>query len=169
VLATAGWGVSTGRLLNLELAPYGASFGVDLGYTWPGGFRLGAYFSNSLGSGVRQHRDPRIGREYDFTADSSCLNGGLSLGWDVPLYSLVLRYSLSFGVTAMHWEFQDVPGGAERFDANNPNVGVHVAPGVALLWPYRWFEAGVGFDYLAQVKDTIPNGIVGKLLVGVRP
>lgn len=169
MLATAGWGTSTGTLLNLELAPYGASFGVDLGYTWAVGFRLGAHLTNSLGQGVRQHRDPRIGREYDFTANASSVSGGLSIGWDVPLYSFVLRYSLSLGVTSMHWDFQEVPENAVRFDANNPSVGFHVGPGVALLWPYRWFEAGVGFDYLAQIKDTIPSGVVGKLLIGVRP
>jgi hypothetical protein len=89
----------------------------------------------------------------------------------VPVYALVLRYTLSFGVTAMRWEFPQPQPEAKSVsigNGNSPTVGVHFAPGVALLWPYHWFEAGVGFEYLAQVKDTIPSGFVGKLLVGVR-
>lgn len=169
LLASAGWGVSTAKVLNVELAPYGASFGVDLGYTWSLGFRFGGYFSKSLGRTVFQHRDPLIGRQFDFNAQSESVNGGLSLGWDVPLASLRLRYTLAFGVTSMRWEFEDVPPTAVRFDVSNPNVGVHFAPGIALLWPYRGFEGGLGFDYLVQAKGTIPSGFVAKLLIGVRP
>ncbi len=69
-----------------------------------------------------------------------------------------------------HWDFQETPTKSLNFgDGSSPTVGVHFAPGFALLWPYRWFEAGVGFEYLAQVKDTIPSGFIGKLLIGVRP
>jgi hypothetical protein len=168
-LATAGWGASTATIRHLELAPYGASFGVELGYTWPLGLRVGAYFSDSLGHGVTQPRDALIGRDYAFTADSSSIHGGLSVGWAVPLYALVLRYNLSFGVTAMHWDFHDVPARLAHFgDAKNPSVGAHFAPGLALLWPYRWFEGGVGFDYLVQASGTLPSGFVGKVLIGVR-
>jgi hypothetical protein len=170
MLATAGWGVSTGKTVGLELAPYGASFGIDLGYTWSTGFRLSGYAGKSLGSSTYQQRQPLIGRDYEFTADTSSLNGGLSLGWDTPLYFFVLRYALGFGVSAMRWEFQDVTTKSANFgDGSSPTYGVHVAPGVALLWPYRWFEAGAGFEYFAQVNDMIPSGFVGKLLIGVRP
>jgi hypothetical protein len=174
LLVSAGWGASTGNVGRLELAPYGASLGMDLGYTWSTGFRLGGYFTKSLGQALPQHRDPWIGREYDFIADTSSWSGGLSLGWDLPVYAFVLRYALGFGVTTMHWNFQEISAKSadyaeENFgDGESPSVGVHLAPGIALLWPYHWFEAGVGFDYLAQVKDTIPSGFVGKLLVGVR-
>ncbi|MEI9935790.1 MAG: hypothetical protein WDO69_01065 [Pseudomonadota bacterium] len=169
LLATAGWGVSTGNVVQLELAPYGASFGIDVGYIWSSGFRLGGYFARSLGHSVLQHRDPRIGREYDFGADTSSLSGGLSLGWDVPLYFLALRYTLGFGVSSMRWDFQKISANSVKFgDGSSPSIGVHVAPGVALLWRYHWFEAGAGFEYFAQVKDTIPSGFVGKLLVGVK-
>jgi hypothetical protein len=170
MLASAGWGTSTGKALGLELEPYGASFGIDLGYTWPAGFRLSGYAGKSLGSATHQQREPLVGRAYEFTADTSSLNGGLSLGWDTPLYFLVLRYSLGFGLTAMRWEFKEVTTKSANFgDGSSPTYGVHVAPGVALLWPYRGFEAGAGFEYLAQVNDMIPSGFVGKLLIGVRP
>jgi hypothetical protein len=168
-LATVGIGAHTGKIIHLELAPYGATFGVDLGYSWRSGFRLGGYFFKSLGSSVVQHRDPRIGREYDFTADSSTINGGVSLGWGVPLYGLILRYELRLGVTAMQWDFHGTSGPRAGFNEDSsPTLGMHVAPGVALLWPHGLFLGGVGFEYLAQIKDTIPSGFIGTLFLGVR-
>jgi hypothetical protein len=170
-LASAGWGVSTSKIGDLELAPYGATFGIDVGYAWPVGFRLGAQFDYSLGHSVVNRRNPRVGSDYDVTADTSSISGGLSLGWDLPFYAVVLRYNLRLGVTAMRWDFAGGARTSAEFAATtNPAVGVNFAPGVALLYPYRWFEAGVGFDYLAQNDDgAIPSGLIGKLLIGVRP
>jgi hypothetical protein len=169
-LASAGWGMSTSTIGELELAPYGATFGIDVGYTWPVGFRLGAQFDNSLGHSVVTRRDPRIGRDYDVTADTSSISGGISLGWDLPFYAVVLRYNLRFGVTAMRWNFADARTSAEFATRTSPSVAVNFAPGVAVLYPYRRFEAGVGFDYLAQNDDgVIPSGLIVKLLIGVRP
>ena len=170
VLASAGWGSSTATIGDLELAPYGASFGGDVGYTLSIGLRLGAHFDYSLGRAVVQKRDQRIGRELDFTADTSSINGGFSMGWDVPLYMLLLRYTIRLGVTSMHWELgADTRKPLELDDVSNPVIGLHVAPGMAVLWPYRWFEGGIGFDYLAQANGAIPAGFVGKVLIGVRP
>jgi hypothetical protein len=170
VLATVGWGATTANILQLKLEPYGTSFGLDVGYTWSSGFRLGGYFADSLGQSVAQHRDPRTGPHDDFTTITASLNGGLSVGWSVPVYALVLRYTLSFGVTAMRWEIPAHVASRSVSIGNgtSPTIGVHFAPGVALLWPYRWFEAGIGYEYLAQAKDTIPSGFIGKLLVGVK-
>ena len=171
VLASAGWGASTSKIGALDVAPYGATFGIDAGYTWPVGFRLAAQFDGSLGRSVVTRRDPRVGRDYDVSVDASSMSGGLSLGWDLRFYAVVLRYSLRLGVTAMRWSFSDAARTSAEFEgASNPTVAVNFAPGVALLWPYRWFEAGVGFDYLAQNDDgVIPSGFIGKLLIGVRP
>jgi hypothetical protein len=169
VLATAGWGAHTGTLGDLELAPYGASFGIDTGYSWRSGFRLGGYFFQSLGRSVPQQRDPRYGPGFAFTAEASSVNGGLSLGWGVPLYGFVLRYTLSMGVTAMRWRFHTATAAAVGFgDDSSPSVGFHLAPGLALLWTSGRFEGGIGFDYLAQIKDTLPSGFIGTLLVGVK-
>jgi len=155
---------------DLELAPYGASFGGEVGYTFSVGLRLGAHFDYSLGHGVVEHRDPRIGRDVDFTADASSINGGLSMGWDVPLCMLLLRYTLRLGVSSMSWDFGSTTRRPVEFETlSNPVIGLHVAPGMAVLWPYRWFEAGVGFDYLAQSNYAIPSGFIGKVLIGVRP
>lgn len=170
VLASAGWGASTATVGDLDLAPYGATFGGEVGYTFSVGLRLGAHFDYSLGHEVVEHRDPRIGRPFDFTGDASTINGGFSMGWDVPLYMLLLRYTLRLGVSSMSWDF----GGngrrpVEFAGLSNPVVGLHVAPGMAVLWPYRRFEAGLGFDYLAQSNYAIPSGFIGTVLIGVRP
>jgi len=168
-LATFGWGAHTSTFVDLELAPYGATFGVDLGYSWRSGFRLGGYFFHSLGRTLPQHREPLVGRPVDFTAEASSVNGGLSLGWGVPLYCFALRYKLSLGVTSMRWRFHDVSPAVAGFgEDTSPTVGFHIAPGVALLWPYGKFEGGVGFEYLAQIKDTIPSGFIGTLFLGVK-
>jgi hypothetical protein len=140
-----------------------------LGYSWRSGFRLGGYFFHSLGGSLPNRREPRVGPAFDYTAEASSLNGGLSLGWGVPLYCFVLRYKLSLGVTAMHWAFHTATPAAVGFgDDSSPSLGFHLAPGVALLWPYGKFEGGAGFEYLAQIKDTIPSGFIGTLFVGVR-
>lgn len=168
-LATIGWGTHTSTFVDLELAPYGATFGVDLGYSWRSGFRLGGYFFHSLGHTLPQHREPLVGRPVDFTAEASSVNGGLSLGWGVPLYCFALRYKLSLGVTSMRWRFHDVSSAVAGFgEDTSPTVGFHIAPGVALLWPYGKFEGGAGFEYLAQIKDTIPSGFIGTLFLGVK-
>jgi hypothetical protein len=169
LLAMAGYGATTNAVRGLDLAPYGAAFGVDAGFTFRFGLRLGAYVNYSLGKSVVQHEDPLIRRSWEFDADTSSLNAGLSVGYDVPLYLLVLRYDLSFGVTSMQWDFGDVDPSDVRYgDAKNPNVGFHFAPGLALLWPHGPFEAGVGFNYFVQTNYTIPSGFLGKLLVGVK-
>jgi hypothetical protein len=169
ILASGGYGVSTASVRHMNLAPYGATFGLDAGFTFPFGLRLSAYGAYSLGKTTEEKRDPLIGRTIDFEAETSSLNAGLSFGWDVPLYFLVLRYGVGLGITSMSWDFGGVDASRVNYgDAENPNVGFHFAPGAAVLWPHGKFECGVGFDYFTQFNGTIPNGFVGKLLAGVK-
>jgi hypothetical protein len=169
LLAVAGYGASTSEVRGMKLSPYGATFGLDAGFTFRFGLRLGSYVAYSLGKAEQNHRDQRLGRGFDFTADTSSLNLGLVVGYDVPVYLLVLRYDLSFGVTSMHWDFGGVDASDVRYgDAKAPNVGFHFAPGLALLWPHERLLAGVGFDYLVQTSGTIPSGFLGKVLIGVK-
>jgi hypothetical protein len=169
LLATGGWGTSTTSVRRLELAPYGGNFGVDVGYTFRVGFHVGGYFQYSLGRSEHQNYDPLIGRNFEFTADTSSMSGGISLGWDVPLYAFALRYGLGFGLTSMKWDFGSTPPVDVRFGGSkNPTVGFHFAPSIALLYELGLFEAGVGFDYFAQANGVIPSGFVGKLLCGVK-
>lgn len=169
LFATGGYGASTQDVRRMDLAPYGLGFGIDGGYTMASGLYLGVYFDSWLGRSAPQRRDPRIGRTFDFDADTSALNAGLRIGFDVPLYQLVLRYNLGLGITSMSWDFGDVEASDVLYgDVSHPNVGVHVAPGAALLWPQGPFVVGFGFDYLAQINVTLPSGFLGKVLIGVQ-
>lgn len=153
----------------MDLAPYGASLGLDAGFTFAFGLHVGAYFDHSFGHTTAQQRDPLIGREFDYDAETSALNAGVRVAFDVPLYTLVLRYKLGLGVTSMSWDFGDVEASDVLYgDVSQPNVGVHVAPGAALLWPLGTLVVGAGFDYLAQVNPSIPSAFLGQLLIGVK-
>jgi len=167
LLASMGWGASTQGARKMELSPYGASFGLDGGYAWRSGFRLGGYVGYSLGRSVSQTYDPLVGSSFDMSADTSSLNMGLSVDYDVPLQGFVLRYALGIGVTAMFWEFGSEAPRIANY-SESPAAGFHLAPGGTLFWPHNSFLGGVGFRYLAQFSDSIPSGFLGELLVGVR-
>lgn len=169
LLATGGWGTSTTSVRQLELAPYGTTFGVDAGYTFRVGFRVSGYFQYSLGRSQHQNNDPLIGRNFEFTADTSSMSGGISLGWDVPLSALVLRYGLGFGITSMKWDFGSTRPVDVRFGGyESPTVGFHFAPSLALLYEHGLFEGGVGFAYFAQANGVIPSGFLANMLCGVK-
>ena len=169
LLASAGFGTSTMNVAHLNLEPYATSFGLDLGYTFKSGLRMGAYFQYSLGKTEHQKYNPLLGRPLEFDAVTSSVHGGITFGWDVPLYVLVLRYQLSFGLSAMNWDFGSSAGVVGRFDgASNPTVGFHFAPGLALLYRSGIFEGGAGFDYFVQTSGIIPSGVVARALAGVK-
>lgn len=169
LLATGGYGASTQNVRGMDLAPYGLAFGLEAGYTFASGLHAGAYVDSSLGHTTAQQRDPLIGREFSYDADTAALNAGLRIAYDVPVYMLVLRYKLGLGITSMSWDFGDVDASEVLYgDVSQPNTGVHVAPGAALLWPLGVFVAGAGFDYLAQVNGSIPSAFLGRLLIGVK-
>ncbi|HEY3496603.1 MAG TPA: hypothetical protein VGK73_18015 [Polyangiaceae bacterium] len=171
LLASGAYGASTGNVGNLRVEPYSGTFGLELGYTFRSGFRVGAYFAYGLGRSVEQHRDARLwGDDFDFSVDASSVNAGVTLGYDLPLHFLVLRYSLLFGTTRMSWDLHGLPPDSlvADADASSPASGFLLAPGLTLFLPQGKFRCGVGFDYLVQANDAIPPGFLGKLLVGVK-
>ena len=170
VLASFGYGTSTAKVLGVDFQPYSASFGLNVGYTFRSGFRIGGVLGYGLGQTVQQRHEPAIGRAYDLSADSSMLNLATSLGYDVPLSFLVLRYTVNLGVSVMSWDLGEVPPSSVfgNLVATSPNVGVFVAPGLTLLWRRELFECGLGANYLVQSNDAIPPGFLGELLVGVK-
>ena len=88
----------------------------------------------------------------------------------MPVACLVLRYTLNLGLSWMHWEFSDLPvRPLAGFNQEEDSVlGFHVAPGLSVLWPYRKFVMGLGFDYWIQVEERIPPGLLTKLMLGVK-
>jgi hypothetical protein len=170
LLANAGYGASTAPVGNVELAPYGASLGLDVGYVFRFGFRVGVSVGYGFGRTVSQRREPTFGDPYDYDIDTSSLNLATSLGYDVPLSFLVLRYTVGLGATFMRWDVdgalpEDIFG---QIPAQSPSAGFLVAPGLTLLWPHDALECGVGFDYFVQANWAIPPGFLGKLVIGVK-
>jgi hypothetical protein len=169
LLANLAYGTATTDFTDVKLNPYGALFGVDAGYTWSFGLRLGLHFDYGLGRSESQRYDRALLRDVSFTSEGQSVSSSLSLGYDLWLYFLILRYSLDLGITWMRWDFGDLPysslGGYASM--RDTVVGLHLAPRVLLLWPIGRFECGLGMRYLVQVADEIPSGLVGELLLGV--
>ena len=168
-LASVGYGAIT-EVKALEINPYGATLGVDLGYTWDVGVRAGAKLIYGLGRAVPQTYELRRG-EIELTAESDSLNVVASISYDLRLHWLILRYSLGLGVTWVSWDLGELEGytAIEGYTApSGSSVGFLFAPGLAVLWPYGIFEWGLGFDYLFQAEFHNPSGIVGQLLVGMK-
>jgi hypothetical protein len=170
LLATVGYGAATGRVYRLNVEPYGAMFGLETGYTWSLGLRLGAYFQYGLGRTKAQLYEPFLGDSFHTTVEASGFATGISLGYDLKLRFLILRHTLGFGLSWMRWEFTELPKDvlAAYAPGTGSTVGFHLAPGLALFWPIGIFEVGVGFDYFITFEDRTPPGILSKLSLGVR-
>lgn len=170
LLAHVGYGRRTAPVFDIELEPYGATFGAEAGYTFGKGLRLAAYLDYGLGRSVSQTYEPLIRDEFELTTKASSLNTGLALGHDLWLHFLILRYSLSFGITWLSWDLGRVPRGSilDLATPTGSTVGFHLSPGLALLWPFELLECGIGLDYFVQTDDSIPSGYLAKLLMGVR-
>ena len=168
ILPSIGYGASTASVGDLDLKPYGTSLGLDIGYTFSFGLRLGAYGTYGLGNEVTETVDGGLRGPRDVTIDTSSVNTGVSFGYDVPLDVLVLRYTLNTGVTFMMFHFDGASADAMDFEeTNSPATGFHFAPGATLLVKRGRMECGVGFDYFVQANAAIPNGFLGKLMLGV--
>lgn len=171
ILAVGGYGQSTAKIRELEMQPYGAHVGLDLGFAFRSGFRLGWTAGYGFGRTVHQHHDGiASGEDFDFDADTSSLNVAITLGYDVPLYKFLVRYGLGFGGTFMRWDFGGIPPESvfDEIVAESPASGFFVAPSLSLLWPHDVLVCGVGFEYLVQANGMIPPGFLGKVLVGVK-
>jgi hypothetical protein len=169
LLANLAYGNATTDFTDVKLDPYGALFGLDFGYTWRFGLRLGLHADYGLGRSESQRYERLLGRDISFTSEGQSVSSSVSLGYDLWLYFLVLRYSLDLGISWMRWDFGDLPysslGGYGSM--RGTVVGFHLAPRVTVLWPLGRFECGLGMRYLVQVADEIPSGLLGELLLGV--
>jgi hypothetical protein len=168
VLASVGYGAHSQRVYRLELEPYAASFGLEPGYTFRNGLRLGAYAQYGLGRSLAQSYNPTLGDNYDLAVKGTSVIAGASLAYDLPLYMFVLRYALKLGFTRMSWEFAQADQVPLAFGTRTgTQYGFSMAPELSLLWRVRSFQCGLAFEYLIQTQDLIPSGVFGRLLLGV--
>ena len=128
--------------------PFGATVGVDFGYTWPVGLRIGTDVSYGFG---RREEYTRWTGEVDSTHYSS-LTFGVSVGYDVLLSSsLKLRAAGDAGGLALfNRDEGDLDGG-----------WFYLGPRVALIWNYRAFEFGVQSKYLFTSPNCLQVGLIG--------
>jgi hypothetical protein len=167
-LASLGYGSVT-EVQQLEINPYAVAVGGDLGFTWDMGLRLGVAVSYGAGRTLPQTYSTRR-RQFELTADSQSFSGMVSIGYDLWLRFLILRYSLGLGGTWMHWELADVEGTVDGYSAPNGSaVSFVFAPGLKVLWPFQPLACGIGFDYLFQADSQTPSGIVVQVLLGIKP
>jgi hypothetical protein len=159
LLGTLGYGSPLPRLVfdGKKFDPYGMTLGLDIGYTFPFGLRIGA--DASYGFGRRVEQTSSTG-ETDATDASSFAFGG-SLGYDFLLSSFRLRGAVDMGL-ARYWlevgriESASAPGGAW-----------YVGPKLALIWQYRAYELGLQSKYWVTSADGPGNdGVVQVGLIG---
>jgi hypothetical protein len=169
LLASVGYGGVT-EDYRLKTEPYGAMFSLDLGYRWKTGLRLDAHATYGLGQSIAQTYERVVGREVELTSKAQSFTAALSVGYDLWIRFLLLRYSVKLGVTWMGWDLGDLHysslGGYSPMKGSA--LGFAWAPGLALLWPVQRFEYGIGFDYLLQTATHIPSAIMGQAIVGMK-
>jgi hypothetical protein len=125
--------------------PFGVTVGVDFGYTWPLGLRIGTDASYGFG---RREDYTRWTGEVVTTRASSFTWGG-SVGYDVLLSpSLKLRGAGDAGLLLL-------------LDEGSPAAWFYFGPRVALLWQYRAFEFGLQSKYLFTSPNSLQVGLIG--------
>jgi opacity protein-like surface antigen len=168
ILASVGYGHTTTTPSGLKFEPYGAVLGLDLGYTFGMGLRIGARTSYGLGRKIAQSYDRLVGPNIDLTSAGSSLTTSATIGYDLKLSVLVLRHSFGVGFTWLHWDLGDIP--YDSFAGYSPmkgsGFGGLIDPGIALLWQVSHFECGVSVHYFVPFTDLAPDAVVAELLVG---
>jgi hypothetical protein len=146
LFGTLGYGVAVGLWAagERELDPYGVTPGLDFGYTWPFGLRIGT--DASYGFGRSLESTSRTGNV--ITTHASSFTWGASFGYDFLLSSFTLRGAIDGGLVVY-------------FDEGDAAPWFYVGPKVALIWQYRAFEFGLQTKYLWAVPSAIQVGLMG--------
>ena len=147
LLGTLGYGVAVGLWASgdRKYDPYGLTPGVDFGYTWPFGLRIGT--DASYGLGRRIENSNRQGEVY--TTHATCFMWGASVGYDESLSSAFrLRGAIDGGL-------------AVQFDQGSAAPLFYVGPKGALIWQHRAFEFGLQAKYLWSAPSTFQVGLMG--------
>lgn len=155
-LGTLGYGVGVGDLVyrEKELAPYGVTLGLELGYTLPFGLRIGADVRHGFGRRLEQTLS--TGEVAVTDVESTAYTG--SIGYDLLLSSFRVRGAADAGL--IFFAGQGLPAGASW----------GIGPSLALIWQYRAFALGLESKYwLTSIDGPGNSGLfqVG-LLSGAR-
>ncbi len=157
VVGNVGYGVGSDNYSE-DADPLGFMLGVDAGYTFRLGLRLGVNYTHGFGRKVDGTRTV-AGIEYPVhTHHRSDMLGG-SVGYDLLLDPIRLRGSLDVGLIFFNGP-DDV--------ADLAGVTYLLAPGLAALWQLDPLELGAGVKYYGFLGEGGGLGFAGSLIAGAR-
>jgi hypothetical protein len=140
----------TGRdwtLNDNRFDPFGVLLGLDFGYTFPFGLRLGTDTVYGFGRTIESTN----WKGEVSTTHSSSFSWGASVGYDLMLSStLRLRGAADAGLLVFFYE-----------DEGEAGMGVYVGPKVALIWQFRAFELGLQSRWLMLYPGAFQVGLMG--------
>jgi hypothetical protein len=149
VLGTVGYGTTN------DAPPFGFMLGVDAGYTFRFGLRLGLDYTHCFGREVEQTRTGIGGAEYQVHNQYQSDLIGASIGYDWLIAPIRLRVSLDQGLLFVNNEKVSVTGYTYFLD-----------PGFAAFWQFGSLEAGAGLKYYWLFGAR--SGVSGSLMAGAR-
>ena len=133
-------------LNDQKIDPFGVLVGLDFGYTFPFGLRLGTDAVYGIGRTIESTN----WKGEVSTTHSSSFTWGASVGYDLMLpSSFRLRGAADAGLLVYFYYKGDA------------GVGVYVGPKVALIWQYRAFELGLQGRWLMLYPGALQVGLMG--------
>lgn len=162
VVGTVGYGTATDKYTaaGLKGDPFGFMLGVDAGYTFRFGLRLGVFYTHGFGRDSEGTRTDAGGIEYPVHTHHWSDMIGATVGYDWLLAPIRLRASLDAGVSAFVRTTDSGP---------LPTAATFVAaPSFAALWQLGPLELGAGLKYYGFVGPGGGSGFAGWLMAGAR-
>ena len=133
-------------LNDQKIDPFGVLVGLDFGYTFPFGLRLGTDAVYGIGRTIESTN----WKGEVSTTHSSSFTWGASVGYDLMLpSSFRLRGAADAGLLVYFYYKGDA------------GVGAYVGPKVALIWQYRAFELGLQGRWLMLYPGALQVGLMG--------
>ena len=159
VVGNVGYGTATDNYTaaGLKGDPFGFMLGVDAGYTFRFGLRLGVIYTHGFGRDSEGTRTGMGGTESPMQTHHRSDMMGATVGYDWLLDPIRLRASLDGGVSFFirTTDSGDLPTG----------VTLLAAPGFAALWQLGPLELGPGLK--CYFLSSGP-GFSGSLMAGAR-
>jgi hypothetical protein len=159
VVGNVGYGTATDNYTaaGLKGDPFGFMLGVDAGYTFRFGLRLGLFYTHGFGRDSEGTRTGLGGTENPVNTHHRSDMMGATVGYDWLLDPIRLRASLDGGVSYF----------IRTTDAGDLPTAVTLlaAPGFAALWQLGTLELGAGVKCYFQSGGP---GFSGSLMAGAR-
>lgn len=151
VLGTVGYGTTNDK----DDPPFGFMLGVDAGYTFRFGLRLGLDYTHGFGREIVETRNGVGGVQSQVRRYQSDFIGA-SVGYDWLINPIRLRASIDQGIMFVN---ADKVADVRAFT-------YFLAPGIAAFWQVGALEAGAGLKSYWLAGGGL--GVSGSLMAGAR-